>query len=138
MPSPEELLAIISRGYEVGWNQGHLEILDELLAPDFRAHDPSAPGALVERNAVRDVLQQIRMAFPDVRREICDYVAQGNKIAVRWRVTGTHRGPFAGVGPTGRKVTVTGITLYRIENGRIAEEWVEMDSAGLAKQLATS
>ena len=137
MPTPEELLAVIRRGYEA-WNTGELEILEELLASDFRAHDPTAPGGLVDRSAVREILNEIRTAFPDVRREVCDYVAQGDKIAVRWRVTGTHSAPFAGAAPTGRQVCVTGITFYRIDNGRIAEEWVEMDSASLTRQLTAS
>lgn len=135
MATPDELLAIVRRGYEAGWNRGDLGILDDLLAPDFRAYDPTVPGGVVTGAAVRDFLQQIRVAFPDIRREVSDYVAQGDKIAVRWRVTGTHRGPFGGAPPTGRQVVVTGITLYRIADGKIAEEWVEMDSAGLARQL---
>ena len=134
MSTPDELLAVIRRGYEA-WNTGQLEILEELLAPDFRAHDPTAPGGIVDRSAVHEILSDIRIAFPDVRREVCDYVAQGDKIAVRWSVTGTHRAPFAGAAPTGRRISVSGITFYRIENGRIAEEWVEMDSAGLTRQL---
>lgn len=138
MPTTEELLAVISRGYDECWNQGKLEVLEELLAPEFCAHDPTVPGGLVSRDAVRAVLTQIRAAFPDIRRELCDYVAQGDKIAVRWRVTGTHRAPFAGAAPTGRQISVTGITFYRIKDGRIAEEWIEMDSAGLARQLGTS
>jgi steroid delta-isomerase-like uncharacterized protein len=134
-PNPQELLAVIRRGYEI-WNNGRLDLLEELLSPDFRAHDPTAPGGLVSRGAIREVLEQIRVTFPDIRREVCDYVTQGDKIAVRWRTIGTHRGPFAGMAPTGRQVVVTGITFYRIAGGRIAEEWVEMDSAGLSRQLA--
>ena len=106
--STRDSLAIVRRGYEEGWNQGRL----------------------------RELLSQVRTAFPDVRREALDHVAQGDKIAVRWRVTGTHQGPFGGVPPTGRRVNVTGITIYRIKQGQIAEEWVQMDNAGLSRQLA--
>lgn len=130
-----DLLAIVRRGYDEAWNQGRLEVLDELLSPDFVAHDPTAPTGEVQRDAVRDLLQQLRSAFPDLHREACDAVAQGDKIAVRWEVTGTHRGPFAGLPPTGRRVRTTGLTLYRIADGQIAEEWVEFDSAGLMRQL---
>jgi steroid delta-isomerase-like uncharacterized protein len=132
----EQLLAIVQRGYDEGWNRGHLDVLDDLLAPDFRAHDPTVPGGVVGRAEVSQVLRQIRAAFPDVRREVLDYVGAGEKLAVRWRVTGTHQGPFGGMPPTGRPVVVTGITFYHIRAGQIHEEWVELNSAGLARQLA--
>lgn len=134
--STMDALAIVLRGYEEGWNRGHLEVLEELLAPDFRAYDPSAPSGVVGLSEVRELLSQIRTAFPDIRREALDHVAQNDKIAVRWRVTGTHQGPFGGAAPTGRRIDVTGTTIYRIKQGQIAEEWVQMDNAGLSRQLA--
>jgi steroid delta-isomerase-like uncharacterized protein len=133
--SKDAALALVRRGYEAGWNQGRLDLLDEILAPDFRAHDPASPGGVVGRAEGRDLLVQMREAFPDVRREALDHVGDGDKIAVRWRVTGTHRGPFMGLAPTGRRIEVTGITLYRLEGGRIAEEWVQMDALGFQRQL---
>jgi steroid delta-isomerase-like uncharacterized protein len=136
--SPDHLLEVVLRGYEEGWNRGNLAVLDQLLAPDFRAHDPSAPGGLVDRVGVRALLEEIRAAFPDLRREALDHVAHGDKIAVRWRVTGTHQGVFAGAPPTGRRVEVLGITFYHIPDDRIREEWVAMDSAELARQLSGS
>jgi steroid delta-isomerase-like uncharacterized protein len=130
-----DALAIILRGYEEGWNRGDMSVLDEILAPDFRGHDPSAGAGTTGRTDVAALLTQIRSAFPDVRREALDHVAAGDKIAVRWRVTGTHRGTFAGLPATGRPIDVSGITIYRLENGKIAEEWVQMDTVGLNRQL---
>lgn len=92
--STMDALAIVLRGYEEGWNRGHLEVLEELLAPDFRAYDPSAPSGVVGLSEVRELLSQIRTAFPDIRREALDHVAQNDKIAVRWRVTGPIRAPL--------------------------------------------
>ncbi len=131
----ERMLRVVRRGYEEGWNRGRIEVLNEILAPDFRAHDPSVPGGEVGRNGVVAAFQAIRSAFPDSQREVCDYVGAGDRIAVRWRVTGTHLGPFNGMPPTGRAVDVTGITMYRIVDDRIAEEWVSMDNLGLLRQL---
>lgn len=131
----ERLLRVVERGYEEGWNQGRIEVLDEILAPGFQAHDPAVPGGEVGKEGVRTAFQTIRTAFPDVRREVCDHVAAGDKIAVRWRVTGTHLGPFNGAPPTSRAVNVTGITLYRFVGERIAEEWVAMDNLSLLQQL---
>lgn len=132
------LLDPILRGYEEGWNQGKLAVLDELLTPDFQGHDPSSSTGVVSRDQVRDILAQIRSAFPDVRREALDHVAAGDRVAVRWRVTGTHRGTFGSIPPTGRRIDVTGITFYRVVHGRIAEEWVQMDGAALNRQLTGS
>ncbi len=131
----ELLLRVVQRGYEEGWNKGRKEVLDEILAPDFLAHDPSVPGGEVGKEGVEKAFQAIRDAFPDVRREVSDHVAFGNKIAVRWRVTGTHLGPFNGIPATGRAVDVSGITLYRFAGERIAEEWVAMDNLDLLRQL---
>ena len=131
----QQLLRVIQRGYEEGWNHGRVDVLDDILAPEFRAHDPTAPGGEVGREGVGAAFQAIRAAFPDTRREVCDYVASGDKIAVRWRVTGTHLGPFNGASPTGRVVDVTGITLYKFVGERIAEEWVAMDNLSLLRQL---
>ncbi len=130
-------LTIILRGYDEGWNRGNMSVLDEILAPDFRAHDPSAGTGTTGRAEVAALLTQIRSAFPDVRREALDHVASGDKIAVRWRVTGTHRGDFGGLPATNRPIDVSGITIYRLENGKIAEEWVQMDAAGLNRQLTS-
>lgn len=132
------LLDPILRGYEEGWNQGNLAVLDELLTPDFQGHDPSSPTGVVSRDQVRAILTQIRSAFPDVRREALDHVAAGDRVAVRWRVSGTHRGAFGNIPPTGRRIDVTGITFYRLVGGRIAEEWVQMDAAALNRQLTGS
>lgn len=132
------LLDPILRGYEEGWNKGNLAVLDELLTADFQGHDPSSPTGVVSRDEVRNILTQIRTAFPDVRREALDHVAAADRIAVRWRVTGTHRGTLGTMPPTGRRIEVTGITFYRMVDGRIAEEWVQMDAAGLNRQLTDS
>ncbi len=131
----ERLLRVVQRGYEEGWNQGREEVLDDILAPEFRAHDPSVPGGEVDKEGVATAFQAIRIAFPDVRREVCDHVAFGDKIAVRWRVTGTHLGPFNNAPATGRAIDITGITLYRFVGERIAEEWVAMDNLSLLRQL---
>lgn len=111
-----------------------LDVLDELPAPDYLDHSP-APGVPSNRAGVRVKLEALRAAFPDVRFTLAATVAEGALTAVRWRWEGTHRGPFAGIPPTGRRVSVEGMDFYRTSEGRIAEHWDVVDEAGLMAQL---
>jgi len=73
--------------------------------------------------------------FADVHAAVEDMITEGDKVVLRWTWGGTHTGEFWGVPPTGMQVTVTGISILRIEGGKIVEEWGEMDNMGLMAQL---
>jgi steroid delta-isomerase-like uncharacterized protein len=74
-------------------------------------------------------------AFPDLRRPIEDLVADGDKVVARWVSVGTHRGDFQGIPPTGKRIVTSGITIFRVEDGKIVEEWSESDMLGMLQQL---
>ena len=74
-------------------------------------------------------------AFPDLQRPVEDLVAEGDRVVARWRSIGTHRGTFQGIPPTGKQVTMSGITVFRIENAKIVEEWSESDVLGMLQQM---
>jgi predicted ester cyclase len=74
-------------------------------------------------------------AFPDISRVVEDFFGEGDKMAVRFTFSGTHTGEFSGVAPTGNRMTFTGIAIYRISEGKIAEQWVEFDVGSLMKQI---
>jgi predicted ester cyclase len=112
----------------------NLDVLDELLAPDYLDHSPS-PGVPSSRAGVRVKLESLRAAFPDVRFTLEAAVAEGPLTAVRWHSEGTHLGPFEGIAPTGRRVLVEGMDFYRTSEGRITEHWDVVDEAGLMAQL---
>lgn len=112
----------------------NLDVLDEPLAPDYLDHSPVS-GVPSTRAGVRVKLAALRAAFPDVRFTLETAVAEGPLTAVRCRWKGTHRGPFAGIPPTGRRVSVEGMDFYRTSEGRIAEHWDVVDLAGLMAQL---
>jgi predicted ester cyclase len=76
-------------------------------------------------------IQQSLAGFPDTRFTVHDLLADGDKVIIRRSWTGTHTGVYRGIPPTGRQVTVTGTTIYRLEDGKIAEQWVESDELGL-------
>ncbi len=74
-------------------------------------------------------------AFPDFHHTFQDIIAEGDRVVVRWIASGTHTKPFMGIPPTGKAVTVTGITIYRIQDGVLMERWVNFDELGMLRQL---
>jgi steroid delta-isomerase-like uncharacterized protein len=117
------------------WNQGQLALADELFAADYVRYDPATPNIGTGPGAARQALTNYRDAFPDLRLNICDLLADGDKVVLRWTARGSHRGELRGIAPTGKEITTTGITIFRIADGRIAEEWVNWDTLGLLQQL---
>ena len=119
--------------WEVVWHQGNLHRLDELFAPDFVRHDPGRELRGLEQN--RQFIASLRTAFPDARFTVEDQIAEGDKVAVRYRFEGTHLGDFQGMAPTGKRVRYSAILIYRVADDKIAEQWTELDLLGLLRQL---
>lgn len=132
--SADQNKTIARRFFEDAFSNGHLEVLDELLAPDYVDHD-SPPGTPPGPDGIRYLLSAFRNAFPDVRFTIEDQLAEGDKVVTRYTFRGTHQGELFGIPPTGRQVAFPGISIYRIENGRMQEAWVNYDAMGMMQQL---
>ena len=126
--------AIARRWHEEAINGRDPGVLDEIVAEDA-VHDGATFGEERGREASRRVLGALLGAFPDVRHTVEEAVAEGDLVALRWTATGTHEGEFQGIAPTGREATWTGINVFRIECGRIAEVWSETDGLGRLQQL---
>ena len=124
---------LVRRYYDEVLTGRRLDVLDELLAPGFRGHDGA--GGLMDRAGYREAAEMMHNAFPDLIVTIEDQVAERNRVSTRWWASGTHAGSFAGVPPTGRTVTISGIDIHRLDRGRIAELWEELDVASLLAQL---
>jgi steroid delta-isomerase-like uncharacterized protein len=121
--SLEENKALVRREQEELWNHtGNLDAAEELFAPE-------------QAEAARQEAADFRRGFPDVVSTIEDLIAEGDRVAARWRARATHRGEYVGVPPTGKEVEFTGISVYRIEGGRIAESWTVEDELGLMRQI---
>ena len=121
--SLEENKALVRREQEELWNHtGNLDAAEELFAPE-------------QAEAARQEAADFRQGFPDVVSTIEDLIAEGEKVAARWRARATHRGEYVGVPPTGREVEFTGISVYRIEGGKIAQSWTVEDELGLMRQI---
>jgi steroid delta-isomerase-like uncharacterized protein len=124
---------LVSRYYDEVLTQRNLALLDDLLAPDFASWLPD--GTRLGRDQYRDAVLASHQAFPDLVVEVLDQLAEGDKVATRWRATGTHRGPFAGIPATGRPVRITAIHLHRVVDGKLTEHWEEIDLLRLMRQL---
>ena len=131
--STEENRAINRRAYEEGLNQRNLAVFDELCAPDFVAHRFSRTIEGLE--SYKQFLSMYLTAFPDLYFTIEDEIAEGDKVVARNTWSGTHKGDFMGIPPTGKQVTVTGITIARFANGKGVEIWLDADELGMMQQL---
>ena len=131
--STEDNKSIVRRFFGEGPSKGDLIAADELLASDFSLHVPlpSAPGI----QGMNDVITACRAAFEHLNVTIEDMVAEGDKVAARFTARGIHKGAFMGLPPTGKPITMSGIEIFRIENGKIAELWGEANLIGLMQQL---
>jgi len=134
--SNEDVIAQHRRYNDEVLNRGDLDLLAELVAPDYVDHMAGGPE-LRGPEGLRRFIAAFLAAFPDARFTVHDRVVQGEKVAVRWSMRGTHRGAFNGIQPTGRTVTTTGLAIHRFVAGRLAESWEQFDALGLLQQLDT-
>jgi steroid delta-isomerase-like uncharacterized protein len=124
---------LVRRGFEQGMNRRDLDVFDELLAPNYVNHDLPAP--VPGPAGMKQVLTMFTEAFPDMQITLADVLAEGDKVVTRGSWTGTHKGPFMGIPATGKPVDVKFIDMWRVENGKAVENWVQMDMLGLMQQL---
>jgi predicted ester cyclase len=127
----DENAAIARRWHEDAINNHDLTVLDEILTPDAALDSATVP----DNPGPREVLGILLTGFPDVQHTIEAVITEGDLVVIRYRAAGTHEGEFQGSAPTGKSVTWTGINIYRLECGRIAEVWSEVDALGRIAQL---
>jgi predicted ester cyclase len=122
--SVEENKALVRREQEELWNHtGNLDAAaEELFAPD-------------RVEAAKQEAASVRRGFPDLESTVEDLIAERDKVVAHWRAHATHQGEYMGIAPTGNRVNLRGISIYRIEGGRIAESWGVSDDLGLMRQI---
>lgn len=125
----------ISRRFIEAFNAGDYDTITSIVADGYVSHDPASPEEIRGAAALQAQIEGYRAAFPDLTLTIEQQIAEGDYVASRWTGRGTHRGELLGVAATGRQATATGITIDRIENGKIAETWENWDTLGLLQQL---
>jgi predicted ester cyclase len=125
---------IIKRFLEEPW-KGNWDVIDEYAAPGYIGHDPSQPGPIRGIDGIKANLQQYIDSFSGAHITVDEQIAEGDIVATRWTARGTHTGEIAGIAPTGREVTVSGINISKLEGGKIIEEWSNWDTFGMMVQL---
>jgi steroid delta-isomerase-like uncharacterized protein len=118
--------ALVSKFFEEAWGKGNLATVDDFMATDYVAHHiPSGmpPGA----EGLKQLIAAYRTAFPDLKINLDDIFAEGEMVAFRWSVSGTHLGDWLGVSPTGNHVRATEIPIFRIAGGKVVESWTSID-----------
>lgn len=129
------LAVVIERYFNELFNQGRVDLVDDLLDPAYVNHSPGSPDLPTGREGVKIVVKVLRDAFPDLRYTIEDMVVGEGAVAVRTTMRGTHRGSFFGLAPTGRTFEVQQFTIERFKGARIVAHHRLTDEASLMRQL---
>lgn len=124
---------LVRRYYDEVLTGRNRDLLEQLVDPSFVSHIPG--GAVVGAAVYAAAVDATHAAFADLVVTVHDQVAEQDKVVTRWSAAGTHTGSFAGVAATGRAVTVTGIHIHRILNGRFTEHWEELNQLGALRQM---
>jgi steroid delta-isomerase-like uncharacterized protein len=127
---------IVREWIDKGFSGGDLTVADRLVADNFVNHT-SLPGQLGGRDGLKKAVAALRAAFSGLNVRIDDVVSEGDRVAVRDTIQAKHTGDFNGVKPSGRDVTVDRIAFYTVKGGKIAEQWAQLDMAGLMRQLTS-
>lgn len=125
---------IVRRYIEEVFNKGNLNVADEVLAPGFVDHNPM-PGQASGIEGAIEFARDSRHSFPDLHVAIEQMVAEGDMVAVRSTIRGTHQGEYRGIPPTGKRVSWQAMAFFRVTNGKITERWSSQDHLGLLQQL---
>jgi steroid delta-isomerase-like uncharacterized protein len=122
----EKNKALVRTFFEEAWGKGNVAAVDEFMADEYVEHPrPSTlpPGT----EGLKQLIAAYRTAFPDLKMTLDDIFAEGEMVAFRWSVSGTHLGDWLGIPPTGNHVRATGITVFRIAGGKVVESWTSID-----------
>lgn len=137
--STEENEALAHRFYMEIFQRGDFAVADEIVAPDFVIHAPGLPSdARRGPEGVKRFATLVRSTFPDdLKITYDDSIIASDKVVIRWRLSGTHKGDLLGVPPNGKHAEVTGIDIFRLAGGKLTELWQNWDQLGLLQQLST-
>jgi steroid delta-isomerase-like uncharacterized protein len=130
----EQNKALTRRFYDEAIGQRSFDLIDELVADDFVEHE-AFPGLSPDKDGVKAFFAMLLEAFPDIQFIAEDIIAEGDKVAARLTITGTHQGTFLDIPPTGKKITLSAIDIMRYRDGKAVEHWGVTDQAAMMEQL---
>ena len=130
--------AIVRRLCGEVWNARRLEVVNEIISPSHALHDTITEGSEIGPEAYKATVTRFLTGFPDLRFSIDDMIAEDEKLVVSWNISGTHKGEFMGIPATNKKVSVDGITIHHIVNGKIMDSYASWDVLGMIQQLGVA
>jgi predicted ester cyclase len=125
---------LVRNFYKSVFGEWNFALVDEVVSPQFTSHDWPEDGPKGPQT-FKDYYSEMRFALPDGRYEVDDLIAESDKVVVRWRLLGTHKGDFRGMAPTGQKIVLKGVAIYRLEQGKLMERWVVSDLYGALEEI---
>jgi|SRR5690606_2194849 Predicted ester cyclase len=131
----EQNTTLVHRAITEVWNKGNYDVLSELVAQDIVIHSSTPSEDIHGPEGIKQFYSVLRMAFPDLHFTVEDQIAHGDRVVTRWTARGTHAGEFQGIPPTGKQVTMSGIDIDRIVNGKVVECWPIADDLNVMQQL---
>jgi predicted ester cyclase len=126
--------ATVNRIAYEGFNEGSLDVVDEVMSADFIDHNP-LPGSPAGREGIKALILAARSAFPDLKNTVIHQVAEGDWIVNHVRSTGTMKGDFMGMKATGKSATWDAVHIARLRDGKVVEHWAVQDQLGMLQQL---
>ncbi len=132
---PLDNKAIVRRLYEEVWNKRRLAVVDELISRSHALSDPLASNSQIGPELYKRRVVELTTGFPDLRFTIEDMIAEKGKVVTSWTISGTHKSGFMDIPATGKKVSVEGITIHYLTNGKILDSCARWDALGLLRQL---
>lgn len=129
---------IIRRLYKEVWNERKFDVIDEIISKSHALSDPITVGSSVGPAAYREQVQRFVTAFPDLRFLVEDHICEKDKVVAVWTITGTHKGEFLSIAPTNKKISLSGITVHQLGNGKILDSQAAWDAQCLMVQLGVA
>lgn len=129
---------LVRRSNNEIWGKGNLEMLDEYVADDYVEYNTASPEPIRGPEGYKQNVQMVRTAFPDLEVTTEDLIAEGDKVVTRYTLTGTHEGELMGIEPTGKTVEFEGISIGKLEDGKVVKGWSNIDVVGMMQQLGVT
>ncbi len=133
--SVEQNKTVVRRYLEEAVSKGSVSAIETCVSPHIVFTSPYTPEPINGIEGFKQMIGMLHTAFPDLKIHEEDSLAEGNTVATRWFATGTHQGDFMGQKPSGKQFKISGMSIYRIKDGKIVEGWVNDDSLGMLQQL---
>ena len=127
--------SVVLRFIEEGLNKSNTTLIDEVYSADYVGHDPERPAPRTIADLRQVMTGVLGKVFADHQYSVERLVAEGDLVAWHWTFRATHQGEIMGIPATGKQISFGGINIFRIENGKIVEDWVYRDTLGMMRQL---